>query len=536
MKIDYRNPGYIPHPDTVVDTVLQSRGVNREWLKAGPQHYFDGSAMKNFEAGRDMLLKHESSKIGILMDQDADGIFSTAIMYMWLKDRGIGRELVPIVPEGKVHGIILDLIPQDIDLLIIPDASSSEWEKHKALGVDILILDHHLLAEKESEYAVTINPMLPDCPYLNKGLSGAGVVYKFIEAMDKIDGVSYYSKYIDLTAFSIVSDVMDTSIMENKALVNEGTSNITNPFLLELINSDFRIKDKTNITPITIGFYLVPPVNALIRIGSVEDKYDIFKALVGEGPVAETIAKLKSLKSKQDRQKDPAVTRIVLNLQRSGRDQFPVILAEAPNTIPRSVTGLVAGQLAGMYSKPTMLGRPQGSNFVGSLRSLQNSSVEDFRGFCEESGLVNWARGHASAAGFSLPLSNVEPFLEYAKANLPPFERKYLVDFKLDGAKDEIVRSLELLQNHYGPGFEEVLLYDEIIVNPEDIRILGQKNNVINIDKGGFEYIQFNFKGEMPTTTSKMKIVGKPSVNRWMDKITPQLIIEAYEHSPVELL
>lgn len=513
--------------------ILDKRGVDEDWMAAGEEQFNDGAKMWNYEYGKELIFKHKNGKIGILMDSDPDGMFSSGVMYQWLKDRNFGKEIVMIIPEGKTHGIIESLIPEDLDLLIVPDASSSESDKHKKLkelNIDILVLDHHDFSEEEkTDYAIIINPRNAKCSYPNKNLSGAAVVYKFIEAIDKEEGLNHYKKYIDLAALSIVSDVMTTQQIENKAIVNIGTKNINNSFINALINSDFRIKEKDKIVPFTIGFYIIPPLNALIRIGSVEDKEEVFKALVGEVPIEPVVAKIKSLKSKQDRGKDPLITRIVMDLQKNKADRFPIIIAQAPANTPKSMTGLIAGQIAGMYCKPTILGHINNGVFTGSLRSLNNSTVENFKDFCIESGLVYWAAGHPSASGISLPVQNIEKLLNYAEENLPPYEKKYFVDLELKENRKELIAELEVFKDHYGPGFDKILLYDEVVVYPHEIKILGAKQNVINIHKDGFEYIQFNFKGEIPTEPSLFKIVGEPSVNEWMGQKMPQLVMEAFE-------
>ena len=156
--------------------------------------------MKNFNEGYNLLQKHLNNKIGILVDQDTDGFCSSAIIYQWLKEKYPNIQIEVIMPEGKVHGIMPDNIPDDIKLLIVPDASSSENDKHEILtnrGIDILILDHHEFSQEESKNAVILNPHNPKCAYPNKNISGTGVVYKFIEAVDKIDTVNFDSKYLD---------------------------------------------------------------------------------------------------------------------------------------------------------------------------------------------------------------------------------------------------------------------------------------------------------------------------------------------------
>ena len=115
-----------------VGSILSHRGLTEEWLSAGEKDLLDGRDMRNFEKAEQLLKENLEKKIAIYVDSDTDGFSSSAIMFAWLAEKyGVVPEV--IIPAGKVHGIILDLIPEDIDLLIVPDASSSEGEIHKIL-------------------------------------------------------------------------------------------------------------------------------------------------------------------------------------------------------------------------------------------------------------------------------------------------------------------------------------------------------------------------------------------------------------------
>ena len=127
-----------------------------------------------------------------------------------------------------------------IKLILCPDASSNEFEKHKELaekGIDILIIDHHNAAEV-SEYACIINNQL--CDYPTKSLSGAGMVYKFCSYIDELLGVNYADDYLDLASLGIIADVMDLRDLETKHIISRGLKNIRNPFLKLVIDNDER--------------------------------------------------------------------------------------------------------------------------------------------------------------------------------------------------------------------------------------------------------------------------------------------------------
>ena len=537
--------GTLDNKENVINQILTYHGLKEDWLTADKSFFHDGRKMRNFQEGYDLLEKHKNGKIYILQDADTDGITSVAVLYLWLQETYPAMQLNYIIPEGKTHGIINDLMPEkeECDLFIILDASSNEVEKHKEYSeiYDLLILDHHSLSQNavSNDYAVIINPQHPHCPYPNKSLSGVGVVYKFIETIDKINNIDNHTKYLDLVASGQIADVMSLKSYENKAIANIGLNNLLNPFITAYIKADGRLKDKTKLTPIGVSFYLAPIINSVIRIGSLELKTNMFRAMIGEIAAEPVIAEMIKIKGKQDRSKEPIVTRIVLDLQRNGRDKNAVIAAIAPERLPYSMTGLVAGQLAGMYQKPTILVREQIDeetnkvNYIGSARSMNESSVENFKDFCNESELFNWALGHQPACGISLPKENLDKFLSYANNELPPFERQFNV-WELGNNKSEIIEILDLLSSHYGTDFPEILLLDKVYIN-NNAEIVGQHKNTLRVMGKDLTYVHFRYKGDLPENSKVLQIIGKPNINEWMGLKQPQIIIEYIEEQELEL-
>lgn len=91
---------------------------------------------------------------------DNDGVTSAAELYLFAKEINPEINIQWMMHEGKQHGIELDKIPQDIDLLLVPDAGSNQIEEHKILtsqGIDVLVLDHHIAENTENSPAIIIN-------------------------------------------------------------------------------------------------------------------------------------------------------------------------------------------------------------------------------------------------------------------------------------------------------------------------------------------------------------------------------------------
>lgn len=540
MNIKIKN--ILTEDKDIVEQILLHRGKTKEWLDTKRLDYHSATSMKNFDRGyeliKEILSSPHSHKIGIYVDSDTDGMTSSAIQYLWLKDKNPDLDIQLIVPEGKVHGIIKKLIPDDLTVLIVPDASSSEGLLHLELmesGLKILILDHHEIEGTNTSPAIIINPHQPGCSYENKDLSGAGVVFKFIQAIDINENSLDYLKYADLASVGIVADVMDLSSLENKGIVNYGTTNIKNKFLIELCRAHPKLQTHDKLNPFLISFYVAPVINATIRMGELEDKVNLVRAMVGLELPQTVIAKSLSIKGSQDRKKEPLINRIVFDLNKNGRDKKAVIIAQSPISMPRSLTGLISGQLADLYSRPAIIGRVTDSGeFIGSARSLQGTTVEFFKDFCENSGLFNWVAGHQSAFGLSIPEGNIELFIEYCSVNLPPFEKILEADYALVGERTAAIFDAYSLSEHFCKGFETIYFYDSFILTPEQCKIMGEKKNTLKFTNGNLEYIAFNQKNLEPLTESVfVELIGKPSLNEWNGRITAQLMIEHYEFSPL---
>ena len=141
--------------------------------------------------------------------------------------------------RAKAHGLSDDVkILSDIDLLIIPDAGTNDKSAIKKInedGIDILILDHHELEEKYRQEdlifdddlsgliyeTVIVNNQMSN-NYSNKNICGAGVVYRFLQALDEENWNEFADDYLDLCALANISDVMDMRSFETRYLTDMG--------------------------------------------------------------------------------------------------------------------------------------------------------------------------------------------------------------------------------------------------------------------------------------------------------------------------
>ncbi|MBO4667119.1 MAG: hypothetical protein J5666_03210, partial [Bacilli bacterium] len=273
--------------------LLEARGVTdfQHYLNPSKSDLQEPECLDNIQQGAELYLSNigPDKHILIVVDSDNDGFTSAAIIYQYTKLIAPDTQISYWLHEGKQHGLqdhIEHLLSDNIhyDLIILPDSSSNDIHYHDML-IDIqspcLVLDHHLTDVPLSTNAVIINNQLSK-RYLNKELTGAGVVYQFCRYIDKIKSTNYADNFLDLAAWGIIGDMASVINQENRYIIKEGLSHIQNKFLLALMDKQaYSITGEVApakstlmeaMNPMSVAFYIVPLVNAEIRVGTMAEK------------------------------------------------------------------------------------------------------------------------------------------------------------------------------------------------------------------------------------------------------------------------
>ena len=539
----------------------------------------DAYNLKNIDHAAERLLHHlrRNSKILFIVDCDVDGFTSSSILWLYIKHTFPEIELEFTVHEHKQHGLDdkIDWITDEArwDLVIIPDAGSYDVKEHRMLGelgMDVIVLDHHDQLYDEngnpvvSNLPTTIvvnNQLSPD--YANKSLCGAGVVYKFCEVLDNKLGIHLAHNYIDLAALGEIADVMDRTNVETNYIMMEGLKNIHNEGFRTLIESQsYSLKEKAvspyeGLTPIDVAFYIAPLINAITRVGTVQEKETMFYCFIepnkavpsskrGARPgdieyAAEQTARVgKNAKARQDRLKEQALGVIDFKIQKDGLDDNNIIIVEldGSDNIPQELTGLVAMNVVSKYHKPVMIGRRNNRNEIqGSIRSDGNfAGLPSFKKFLEDSGLVTYTAGHDNAAGWGLNGDKLDALISYAnhKLKAEDFENCYIVDYILDGSdyNEDLLSSIAEHPEFFGNHIEEpmVVIKNIPLMN---LMTMGTNKDSIKISYNGIDYVKFKdlkfIEDLMNNRTKKLTVYGRANLNEWMGKKSVQVFIDDYE-------
>lgn len=566
MKVKLINPNFT---HDYARSLMEHRGIKDfdRYINPDVDALIDPSNLENIDTGAKLILKmvEHNSAIAIIQDCDADGITSAAIAYMYLKALNPEQPIKMFFHEGKQHGledVIDDIIDDDLDFALVwqPDAGSNDFVYHERLaqhGISVLVTDHHLAEPPYSSNAVIINNQLSP-NYSNKDLSGVGVTWKLCQYIDTIKGTKYANRYIDLVALGVCADMMDVRDIENRCIFSIGFSNINNFFFKTLVEKQsYSMGGKVN--PTTVAFYIVPLINAMIRVGTMDEKKRLFQAVIdGESLVEshkrgakgtfekcaiESARECTNAKAKQDRMKKQMMDQLEIQIFNNNLLDHKILFIELDDDInfPPELNGLTAMGLAAKYKKPTLLGRRNNEGEIkGSIRGVANSPLESLKNYLDSTEMFDYVTGHDNAAGFGVKGSYIDYFLQRADKDLADYdfgESYYDVNFQRFASEPDIaniVCDIGKYEDLYGQGNSDVYIHiKDINLTKNDYQVIGANKDTLKITKFGIVYMKFHAKDMIEELNQygsiKLEVVGRCNLNEWGGRVTPQIFIEAYE-------
>lgn len=499
----------------------------------------------------------------LIADCDVDGATSSAIIYQYLKRLNPKKEIQYFIHSGKQHGfsdLMEQLEDKDWSIIIAPDSATNDGEYISRFSCPVLCVDHHIKEENTiipSNMILVNNQTSPN--YKNKDLCGAGVTWQLCRALDDFFIKDLAWEYIDLCALGIVADMMSMLEVENQYLVQTGFKNIKNKMFRTLLEKqDYSMGGK--ITPITVAFYIVPLINAMIRVGSMDEKERLYLSFVmpevmvdchkrgakgtKERLCIESARECVNAKSHQDKMKEQMVEKLEAKIFKKDllSNQVLFIRLEDDDVFPAELNGLVAMSIASKYKRPTIVARLNDEGYIrGSIRAPGNTELHSFKDFLSGTKLFEYVMGHDSAAGCSILDKNLSKFHEIANKELSKIdfgENYYDVDFVMradDQKIEEAIEELCAIEQVYGQQNEEpVMAITNLNVSQNNVKIIGKNLDTLRIEKNGITYVKFrakdlirelkDFPGDMDIT-----LVGKPNLNEWGGKTTPQIFITDLE-------
>jgi len=562
--------------------LLRARGVENIDLFLNPDETClqDWRDLENMADGINLILELPSNaRIGLVVDCDVDGYTSATILYNYLHKFSPLSSFQFYIHEGKAHGLEEhweEIKDESFDLVIVPDAGSNDKQYAEQINCPILVIDHHLVEDEDfAPNMVVINNQLSP-KYKNKNLSGAGMAYQFCRAMDHYFSKDWADDYIDLAALGICADMMSGLEIENQYFWHKGFSKVRNPFFMALaLKQAYSITGKTTtnwgeiqeaLNPTSVAFYIVPLINAMVRIGTLEEKERMLTAFIDghkmipckkrgakgtlEEAAIESARECTNARTHQNKFKEEAVKKLEQKIFKLDllENKILLIRLDEDDDFPSELNGLIAMQLSQKYKRPTIVARLNNQGYVrGSIRGLSNSEMTSFKDYLDSTGLFEYVMGHDNAAGCSIPNKDLALLHEKANKELACYdfgENYYEADFMRQALANDLpalIYDLARYKNVWSQQCNEPYIYiKDLHFSVDDIQIMGKNKDTIKIMKDGVAYMKFFAKDMiqelMQHKEIKMEVVGRANVNEWMGTTTPQIFIENYEIKEDNLL
>lgn len=395
--------------------------------------------------------------IAIFGDYDADGVTATAILYSYLES--CGANVMYYIPDRETEGYGLScaaidtLRERDVSLIVTVDNGISSIEEvayASSLGIDVVVTDHHRPRPELPAACAVVDPHRPDCPSGCTALSGVGVAFELILALEGegCDVQGLLDNYADLVCIGTIGDVVPLT-GENRVFVREGLRLIeqTDRLGLQALIERAGMADRA-FTAINVAFTLVPRINATGRIGA---PYRAVRLLLTESPeeardLAEEICRDNELR----RQIEGEIFEAVLGqLRREPSRLLDRVLIVEGEGWHHGVIGIVASRVTERFGKPCFVISTSEGQAKGSGRSVEGFDL--FRAVSSCADLLTKYGGHPMAAGLSLPADRVGELRErinrYA-AGLAPVFPAITIDCPVSAQEItlELAQELELLE------------------------------------------------------------------------------------------
>ncbi len=508
----------------------------------------------------------KNKKITIFADYDVDGATSAAILKRFFRD--IGVEVGIYIPDRVLEGYgpnsqaLLNLKKNGTDLVITLDCGTVAFkplEDAAAVGLEIIVIDHHLGVLEKPDAIAVINPNLLNEIFPHKNLCAAGVTFLFAVAVNKkLREKNYYSQrkepnllnLLDLVALGTVCDVMSLTGL-NRAFVSAGLKILKQRKNLGLREiCDLAALDEEP-NAYHLGFVIGPRINAGGRVG----KSDLGARILSsedEQEVKEIAAQLEVL-NKQRKEIEVQVLEEAVKSLELGVGGFSkndsIIFAVAKNW-HQGVIGIVASRLKDLYKKPVAVIAidDEGKKGKASCRSI---SGIDFGGAILKArleGLLLEGGGHAMAGGFSVLPEKISELHRFFNQNLEKKVTEILAQnlSEFDIALDLPQVSIELLKElaklepfGVGNARPKFILRDVIKVRANLIGKTGEHISGIFCTKsavgftGQIQAVAFRSAnttlGEILLDSKfnkPMNLVGTLNINVWMGVEKVQMLIE----------
>ncbi len=475
----------------------------------------------------------------IFGDYDADGVTSTSVMMLTLKELGAIVDFY--IPNRFTEGYgpnepaFRHAHESGVKLIITVDTGISavhEASVLKSLGVDLIITDHHEPGPILPEALAIIHPKLPGGTYPFKELAGVGVAFKLSQAL-----LGQLPEHLlEFVAIGTIADLVPL-VDENRYLVKRGLKKIKSSSRtgIKALCKQAGIEQQT-IDEETIGFTIGPRINAVGRLDSADPAVHLL--------LSEDLDEAEMLAEEIDsynKERQRIVSSIADEAIQQVNDFYPIeensVIVVGQEGWNAGVVGIVASRLVEAFYRPTIVlsfDREKGIA-KGSARSIEGFDLFKNLSTCRE--ILPHFGGHPMAAGMTLKLEDVDELrtrlneLAVNQLSEEDFIPITVVDLEMS-IKDVQLNALEELQllAPFGTSNKKpkILLRD---ANISQIKKIGanQSHLKLSLEHEGaiLDGIGFHLgeKVDHISPQSKLSVVGELSINEWNNIRKPQIFL-----------
>jgi len=548
------------HPDELIGAILYRRGIRdqasaTDFLDDRRRPAPDHLRLPNIERAIARIGEavEKRQRIGIFGDYDVDGVTSTALLTLALRSI-LGDDAVsPVLPVradgyGMNKRAIRELASEGVKLLIAVDCGSSDREhaEYAAVnGMDLIILDHHRMADTGPEAAITVSPQLDEKKQL-RDLTAVGIAYLLVSGLaqagfpvaDRHDEGE--ASFLDLVALGTVADVAPLQGV-NRSLVRDGVRALQSASRIG-VRALLRAAEIApgSVTAEDIAFRIGPRINAAGRIDNPRLAFDLIMS--EDLQEAEVLAReLEQLNQKRRVLTDRLMRDATIAITGIPDWKTRAVLALHSPDWQLGLVGAAASRLVDELRRPVFVFRDDKGVLHGSARSIAGFNLVD--ALAGASSLLTRYGGHSLAAGVTLPkvnLDRLEAHLEDAVANsgltIPsPRELAIDADVPIDRLSTQTVHDLDQLAP-FGNG-NPVPMFRIRDARIQRYTAMGQERKhlkiTVQIGKRLLEAICWGAawrSGElvMPRT---IDLVGRLEINQWNGQERLQMIAEDFRLS-----
>lgn len=525
------------------DEILVKRGLKTKaerdaFLNPSYDAKHNPFLLPDMQAAVDRLVqaRKKQERITIYGDYDIDGLTATTVLMDALKSFGF-LQVSAFIPNRFVegYGLTVDAIERIADggaeLIITVDCGSLSHEpiaRANELGMEVIVTDHHNVADEQPPAVAVINPKRPDHSYPFIDLAGVGVAFKLVQALQtKLDGLTYGQEkwLLDLVALGTVCDVV-TLVDENRANVFWGLkvlSQTRRPGLKALMAVS-RV-DPSTVNARSLGFGLGPRMNAAGRLETAQIALDM---LLAKDPMMalEKAQELDALNTARRSEQDKIYKEALVQAEQYIDNDVLVVSAPGWN---HGIIGIVAAKLLEKYKKPTFVLQEMGEESKGSARSYGDFSAAD--AIKSVSDIITKGGGHKLAAGVTLPTKNIQLFrervnkhyqdqkLEDQASLLLPSED---VQAEFDVVHEELIQQIALLEPFGNGNTQPILRTNAVTV--QRVRRMGTDGQHVKLDVRSVQgdtmsMLAFNAPEHFfvePGT--RLTVWYQPDINEWQGR------------------